>query len=106
MIGTQNVWLCTSTVEKWSTVYKLVLHLCTFASMEDFKRIPAPVHSPCGGEDGEGILVFVDGVKVLPPEYGWAGGGTDTNKQIWRRKTTLLHLETTTFQQIGLLNTG
>lgn len=49
------------------------------------------VYSPCGGKDGEGILVFVEGVKVLPPEYGWAGRGTDTNKQIWRGKTSLFN---------------
>jgi len=25
------------------------------------------IQNTCGGKDGEGILVFVEGVKVLPP---------------------------------------
>ena len=42
-------------------------------------------HSPCGSKDGEDKLVFVEGVKVLPPEYSRAGRGANTNQQVWGR---------------------
>ena len=42
-------------------------------------------HSPCGSEDGEDKLVFVEGVKVLSPKNSRAGRGANTNQQVWGR---------------------
>lgn len=42
-------------------------------------------HSPCGSEDGEDKLMFVEGVKVLSPKDSWAGRGANTNQQVWGR---------------------